>query len=279
MTIRVDNATEDFYFAATISTDCDNFSIKKSKISFVSSDSLVFTVDQGVDYYVFIGDYSQFGTNYLDFDLLIRCNTALSNNICLEATQLNCGHNLISESTQGATDNGDDLSCLTGVGVWYEFTPNAYGTANVSVTPDPNYDIAVAVASSTDCITFTNILCSQVFGDGVTESFNFAFEVGTSYYVYVGDRSNNGADFGTFDLSISCGFCPTPDYAGPNSLTGIQNTSIDFETNGLIESDQDISSGATVDYDSRTGILMQEDFQVRDGAVFHAFIDGCGGGM
>jgi len=277
MTINIDNATEDFYVAAATSPDCDDFSIKKSEISFNSSDSLVFAVDQGVDYYVFIGYAFQFGTTYFEFDISISCNSALSNNNCIEATQLTCGDNLISESTVGATDNGDDLSCLTGVGVWYQYNANAYGTAYVSVTPDPNYDISVAVASSDDCMTFTNILCSKISGDGVTESFDFAFEVGTSYYIYVGDRANNGTSFGTFDLSFTCGFCPTADYAGANSLTGIQDTSVDFETNGLIESNQEISNNATVEYDSRTGITLNEDFRVMLGSVFHAFIDGCGG--
>jgi len=277
MTIRIDNATESFYIAAATSPDCDDFSIKKSKISFNPSDSIVFAVDQGVDYYVFIGDGFSFRTTYFDFDILIRCNTALSNNICLEATQLSCGDNLLSESTVGSTDNGDDLSCSSGVGVWYQFNPNAFGTASMSVTPDPNYDSSVAVASSDDCVSFTNVLCSQIIGNGVTESFEFAFDAGSVYYIYVGDRVNNGTGFGTFDLSISCDFCQTGDYAGANSLTGVQAISMDFETNGLIESNQDITNNVSVDYDSRTAIVLQEEFQVIIGSVFHAFIDGCGG--
>jgi len=57
----------------------------------------------------------------------------------------------------------------------------------------------------------------------------------------------------------------------------IHNSSADFETNGQIESNQEISNIATVDYDSRTGIVLQADFKVMLGSVFHAFIDGCGG--
>lgn len=277
VTIRVDNATEDFILQAATSPDCASFIIKKSEISFNSSDSLVFEVDQGVDYYVFIGDRSQFGTTYLDFDILIRCNNGLSNDNCLEATQLSCGDIFLTESTLGATDNGDDLSCFTGVGVWYEFVPSGYGTAYVSVTPDPDYDIGVGVASSADCNSFTNVLCSQISGDGMIESFDFAFNMGTSYYIYVGDRSNGGTDFGTFDLTMTCDFCPSGDYAFSNSLSGIQNVSADFETNGQIESNQHIVNHANVEYDSRTAILLLEEFSVARGAVFEAFIDGCGG--
>lgn len=276
VTIRIDNATEPFYIAAATSTDCNNFSIKRVLSNFNGSDSLIFAVDQGVDYYVFIGDGFQFGSTYFDFDIMIECNSSLSNNTCLQATQLNCGDNLISESTIGATDNGDDLSCFTGVGVWYEFSPDTYGTANVSVTPDPSYDLAVALASSIDCQNFTNILCSQVFGDGAIESFDFAFVPDSTYFIYVGDRANSGTEFGTFDLSINCDFCPTGDYAGSNSLTGTLNTSEDYETNGLIESNQHINTNISVDYDSRSAIQLQENFQVMQGAIFHAFIDGCG---
>ncbi len=67
--------------------------------------------------------------------------------------------------------------------------------------------------------------------------------------------------------------CP-PDYAGPNTLTGNQNTSADFETDGILQSTQLIN--ADVDYDSGTHIDLLPGFEVSSGNIFEAFIDGCG---
>jgi len=72
--------------------------------------------------------------------------------------------------------------------------------------------------------------------------------------------------------------CPT-DYAGPNALTGTITGTEDFETDGVIESTQIIDATAVVDYDSATEINLNADFEVVLGAVFSAFIDGCGGTM
>ena len=66
--------------------------------------------------------------------------------------------------------------------------------------------------------------------------------------------------------------CP-PNYV----LTGIQSVSNDFETDGTIISDQTINSNVTVDYDSGTFVLLEDNFEVISGVTFHAFIDGCMG--
>lgn len=72
-----------------------------------------------------------------------------------------------------------------------------------------------------------------------------------------------------------------PEYTATNSnmLTGVQTTTVDFETNGVIESDQTIqgSPSINVDYDSGTHIEMMSGFEVELSSIFHAFIDGCGG--
>lgn len=75
--------------------------------------------------------------------------------------------------------------------------------------------------------------------------------------------------------TVSCGVsnCPS-NYTGPNQLTGIQATQALFETNGPIDSDQTID--ASVDYDSAIEINLLENFEVKAGRLFHAYIDGCG---
>ena len=68
--------------------------------------------------------------------------------------------------------------------------------------------------------------------------------------------------------------------ADGNALTGSQTTSEDYETDGVIESTQVISGvGTAVDYDSGSEIILNPGFHAILGAVFHAFIDGCGGSM
>ena len=76
----------------------------------------------------------------------------------------------------------------------------------------------------------------------------------------------------------SNGNCP-PDFAGANALTGTETGLQDYETDGAIESTQIINASATIDYDSGTMIKMEAPFNVKAGATFKAFIDGCGGVM
>jgi len=71
--------------------------------------------------------------------------------------------------------------------------------------------------------------------------------------------------------------CPS-DYAGMNALSGNQTANDDFETDGIIESSQNVSA-PMVDYDSGTYICLKSGFEVQLGTVFRAFIDGCGGAM
>lgn len=70
----------------------------------------------------------------------------------------------------------------------------------------------------------------------------------------------------------NCPLCPS-DY----TLSGVQDTSFDYETDGEISSIQQINSGVTVDYDSGVSILLTPGFETVLGALFEAFIDGCGG--
>jgi len=76
--------------------------------------------------------------------------------------------------------------------------------------------------------------------------------------------------------------CP-PNYSGTNAISGANNgtggtyNNDDYETDGDIESTQIINAG-TVDYDSKTGVLLNIGFEVNLGAIFTGFIDGCNNG-
>jgi len=64
---------------------------------------------------------------------------------------------------------------------------------------------------------------------------------------------------------------------GYGALTGQVFTNSDFETDGLLESTQEIQANTTVDYDSGTAVQLLPGFETILGAEFLAFIDGCNG--
>lgn len=75
---------------------------------------------------------------------------------------------------------------------------------------------------------------------------------------------------------FDCGeLCP-PDYAGPNTLTGVITNNALYETPGLLQSTQTLSNNATVYYDSMTEIELLPGFETQLGFIFLAHIDGCG---
>jgi len=75
-------------------------------------------------------------------------------------------------------------------------------------------------------------------------------------------------------------FVSPEDYSinGYGQLSGIVDYNADFETNGVIDATQIIQSSTQVDYDSGIEINLLPGFEVKNGAVFLAFIDGCNEG-
>ena len=70
--------------------------------------------------------------------------------------------------------------------------------------------------------------------------------------------------------------CPTSYTMLAGSLLfNVEDGNADYETDGVIESIQTITSTAVVDYDSGMGICLNPGFTVDLGATFDAFINGC----
>jgi hypothetical protein len=138
-----------------------------------------------------------------EFDICAY-ETPAVNYLCTLATSLSCGSTLIFETTAGSLDNGNVTGCDLGVGVWYKFIPTNSSSAQLTITTEPSFDVEVSVASSSDCITFTNITCQDNAGPGGTEDFFFPYVLGTTYYIYVGDRFDTGMNTGSFDISLNC---------------------------------------------------------------------------
>lgn len=55
------------------------------------------------------------------------------------------------------------------------------------------------------------------------------------------------------------------------------NGSVDYEASGIIQSNQTVNTNSVIVYDSGTNIELLKTFEVKQGSIFHAFIDGCGG--
>lgn len=78
------------------------------------------------------------------------------------------------------------------------------------------------------------------------------------------------------DFSIHEFDCP-PNFIENSfgELTGTESGTVEYETEGGIESVQTILSGADVDYDSRNYVDLKPGFETHLNSFFHAFIDGC----
>ncbi len=83
---------------------------------------------------------------------------------------------------------------------------------------------------------------------------------------------------GCTDTVVSVVQMISPDYAGSNRLVGVLAGYHDYETNDDIESVQVLSPTAVVDYDAARSVSLFEGFEVQQGAIFEAFIDGCNDG-
>lgn len=177
-----------------------------------------------------------------------------------------------------------DIKCIgashsdaTGA-IWYEYTPTANGLLDVYSCNggiDTRLWIYRGTCSNLTVIGQSDDVCPM--GTGLN---NWASEVldipvinGESIYLEWDDRwSTSGFDW---HLDFEAEVC-TSSYSGMTQLTGVQSVDADYEASGIIDSDQLIGTNTIVDYDSGSEVNLLEGFEVQLGAIFQAFIDGCG---
>lgn len=118
-------------------------------------------------------------------------------------------------------------------------------------------------------LTAGDAAADDLFGNAVAVNGNI---------VIVGARGNQDAGDNTGSAYIfELPDCPSSYSAIDNNmLTGIQSLNDVYDTDGIIESTQQITNGAIVEYDSGISIDLLPTFEVDLGVMFHAFIDGCG---
>ena len=165
----------------------------------------------------------------------------------------------------------------TTIDMWYKVVIPLSGNLNIETTQVTGglTDMVMQVLAGS-CGSFTEIDCNDDGGSGnhslITITGRTPDEI--IYIRVVEFASNQFGEFGICahdDTVVSN--CP-PNYSGANQLSGTQATTEDFETDGILQSDQIVD--ADVDYDSGTYIELLEGFEVKIGKLFHAFIDGCG---
>ncbi|MEM9547563.1 MAG: T9SS type A sorting domain-containing protein [Bacteroidota bacterium] len=205
----------------------------------------------GATYYLRVYTWIATGGQTSTFDVCIGTPPAPpANDECSTATSIVCDDNLIGETTESSTDNGDDTGCFVGAGVWYEFI-GIDGSVTVTVSPEVGYDPELAIASSSDCISFNNVGCADAGGGGGAETITFTSVSGTTYYFFVGHYTS-ATTFGDFDIAVTCTACVEPTFSLSN---GTNNCPTGTEYNIDVDITDLGSAMTTVDitYDDGNG--------------------------
>lgn len=213
--------------------------------------------------------------------------------------QLTCSGNMDGVVTVNPIGDGAPFSYL-----WFDgSTQNtvdslAAGTYGLTLTDSNNciyiesFEVdmptAITVVTSSSDITCSNVSTGTVYAtaSGGVGPYTYQWEDAQGNSVNTTDLLAGDYFVTAIDASSCVGMSmvtinpPVTEYTMNNSnqLTGSQFGNADFEVDGKIESDQTVLGNNTaVDYDSGISIELKAGFEVKPNAVFHAFIDGCGG--
>jgi hypothetical protein len=139
---------------------------------------------------------------------------------------------------------------------------------------DTNLFVYDGACGSLNLLASSDDDCSIVYNSpNMWASFidNLSVQAGQTIFIEWDDKWSDDSFFWTLDFCVE-------DYANANALSGILDYSEQYETDGLIESSQQvIGSGLDVKYDSKVSISLLPGFEIPTGIIFKAIIDGCGG--
>lgn len=260
--------------------DCNNLTVIASSDSdcevgpgqAMNASSIInLEVTQGVPIYL---EWDNFGsiesfTFELDFNLNFSCS---------EAIDIGPGTYTTVPMTLCGGGTGASQSGATNA-VWYAFTAPGPGTIDV-YSCDGGIDTRLWIyeggCGNLNLVGSSDDDCQMGPGQNnyASEVLGLTIEDDQVLYIQWDDRWSPASFEFVIEFESSC--VSEFSFANGNPLTGIQNSNADYETNGIIESNQAIVQPAEVEYDSGTSIELLEGFEVRTGAVFTAFIDGCG---
>ncbi len=162
----------------------------------------------------------------------------------------------------------------------YSFTPLADGDVTIDLTNiEVGEDLDIILRNGSPC----DEICLDVSADfgNVDESITYSATVGEQYYIIVRgwERSQS-----TFNLSLACTDPCEEDIVLVSPDDDIPGAAFIFPTNKSIYATNKITGVSAVDFsagpDIGTGpteaIHLNSGFEVGLGAVFHAYMDGCG---
>jgi hypothetical protein len=145
------------------------------------------------------------GTTTSCASVTINVTPVPSNDLCTNATTLNCGANLTGQTTVGTTaKTGVVASNTSAYGVWYTFLGDGNQTTITSIAGS-GFDHAMGIYSGS-CGSLTHIITRDSDGTGGTETYVLSTSSGTRYYVYVAYYASSGSSTqtGTFSISRTC---------------------------------------------------------------------------
>lgn len=252
-------------------------------------ESTSFISNLGTTYFLYIADESDMlgiGGNEGAFTIDVSCSPILPppNDDCNNAisltpnADLNCG-SFESGTLFEATPSFNAEGCpgTFNNDIWFSFVAtSSVHHIQVSNFAGSSFDIVFQLSEGT-CGSLTELFCHDTPNEGFIAT---GLSTNTTYYVRIASFFNNSVNT-SFDICIGTDNTCESEYtmANGNRLMGTETGTVDYETDGSLESEQTIDASAIVDYDSASDIILFPGFNTVPGALFRAFIDGCLGAM
>ncbi|WCO01152.1 T9SS type A sorting domain-containing protein [Psychroserpens ponticola] len=182
-----------------------------------------------------------------DYDLATQTyNCPPDNDLCADATAIACNDTLTGQSTISAT-GASATSCDGSIGndVWYQYTGD---DSDVTITVNATVEEAqIGVFTSTDgaCsgITLGSCSDSSAGSGGNPVSVTFAADVGTEYFIQVGNWINGDPGL-EFEISATCipypttaPDCPATYTATPDATCGSLETTLAWDASTPVVAD------------------------------------------
>ena len=150
-----------------------------------------------------------------------------SNDACADAIALSCGVTLNNQNTINAVLE-DATSCLNlnGEDVWYTFEGDGNEVSFfVDITNGVDTYVEIYESTNNECsgITLGNCIYGAGYVNGSIGTTVVFTEIGTTYYIRVGNELNNGAT--EFTITANCNACTDP--AGLD-VTNLSTTSVNL---------------------------------------------------
>lgn len=208
-----------------------------------------------------------------------------TNEICANAFRIHCGDQIAGHNlwTSPVYDSVPD--CVVGLdelyvgGLWYTFTGTGDSIQIIAdgtqITTDNYMDMQIYEANEAGC---TGVCIAGNYDLDITmDTIGLKTIPDIQYYILIGNFFNGDSfpSIDSFNLSIEC-ICgdSTLTFTPPNNF--YQGDDYHFETHGRIQADNVIGYGSNIIYDALLGLDLVQGFEIKQGAVFETYLDGCG---